>query len=164
MHTMGLAFDIALVNTPLPRVYEIRDVLKRMQKAGDVLVIGERKQLVFHVVPHPSRLGYFTEVYTRAAAAALSGGSVIDSPSLTAGLAPYGQPVVSTEIVGFRPTDDLADEWWAAGGVPSDLMVEVSAAPEQSINGDSLVARLAARCVSFVADMVDSARSVVALL
>ncbi len=70
MHTMGLAFDIALVNTPLPQVYEIRDVLLKMQEAGDILVIGERKQLVFHVVPHPSRLGHFTDVYARAAAAA----------------------------------------------------------------------------------------------
>ena len=69
MHTMGLAFDIALVNTPLPQVYEIRDVLLKMQEAGDILVIGERKQLVFHVVPHPSRLGHFTDVYARAAAA-----------------------------------------------------------------------------------------------
>jgi hypothetical protein len=51
MHTMGLAFDIALVNMPLQRVYQIRDVLQQMQEAGEVLVVGERKQLVFHVVP-----------------------------------------------------------------------------------------------------------------
>jgi hypothetical protein len=70
MHTMGLAFDIALVNTPLPQVHEIRNVLLKMQEAGDLLVIGERKQLVFHVVPHPSRLGHFTEIYARADAEA----------------------------------------------------------------------------------------------
>jgi hypothetical protein len=64
-HTMGLAFDIAVVNTPLETVREIRNVLARMQADGDILVIGERKQLVFHVVPHPSRLGHFTAVYAR---------------------------------------------------------------------------------------------------
>ena len=68
MHTMGLAFDIALVNTPLERVYEIRDVLRRMQKAGDILVVGERKQLVFHVF-RIRRGSAFTDAYARAAAA-----------------------------------------------------------------------------------------------
>jgi hypothetical protein len=65
MHTMGLAVDIALVNTPLKTAYEVRDVLRKMQRRGDVLFIGERRQLVFHVVPHPSRLGHFTDVYMR---------------------------------------------------------------------------------------------------
>lgn len=65
-HTMGLAFDIALVNTPLDTVYEIRRVLRDMRARGDILFIGERQQLVFHVVPHPSRLGHFTDVYVRA--------------------------------------------------------------------------------------------------
>jgi hypothetical protein len=55
VHTMGLAADIGLVNTPLETIYEIRDVLRRMQDDGDILFIGERRQLVFHVVPHPSR-------------------------------------------------------------------------------------------------------------
>jgi hypothetical protein len=65
MHTMGLAVDIALVNTPLKTAYEVRDVLRRMQRQGDILFVGERRQLVFHVVPHPSRLGHFTDVYMR---------------------------------------------------------------------------------------------------
>ena len=39
-------------------------VLQRMSAAGDILVIAERHQLVFHVVPQPSRLGWYTEVYT----------------------------------------------------------------------------------------------------
>src|SRR5688500_13259894 len=34
MHTMGLAFDIALVNTRLETVHEIRDVLHKMQADG----------------------------------------------------------------------------------------------------------------------------------
>ena len=62
----GLAVDIGLVNTPLETIYEIRDVLRRMQDSGDILFIGERKQLVFHVVPHPSRLGHFNDVYAKA--------------------------------------------------------------------------------------------------
>jgi hypothetical protein len=65
MHTMGLAVDIALVNTPLERAYEVRDVLRRMQRRGDILFVGERRQLVFHVVPHPSRIGHFTDIYIR---------------------------------------------------------------------------------------------------
>ena len=63
MHTMGLAFDIALVNTSLQTAYEIRDVLRDMRDAGDLFFIGERKQLVFHVVPNPARLGHFNDVY-----------------------------------------------------------------------------------------------------
>jgi hypothetical protein len=66
MHTMGLAFDIALINTPIARAREIRRVLESMRAAGDILFIGERRQLVFHVVPHPSRLGYFTGIYQQA--------------------------------------------------------------------------------------------------
>jgi hypothetical protein len=162
MHTMGLAFDIALINTPLPRVYEIRDVLSRMQQAGDLLVVGERKQLVFHVVPHPSRLGYFTAVYARAAAAALNR-ELIPSTNLEADLAPYALPVVSTEIVGFRPTDEFAAEWWAAHGAAGDLTVEVSA---PTIGGErrSLIGRLTSRCVGFFSGLLDGARDIVARL
>lgn len=65
MHTMGLAVDIALVNSSLETAYEVRDVLLAMQRKGDILFVGERRQLVFHVVPHPARLGHFTDVYIR---------------------------------------------------------------------------------------------------
>ena len=58
-HAMGLAFDIALVNTPLERVYEIRDVLRDMRDAGLLYFIGESQQLVFHVVPRPMWLAYY---------------------------------------------------------------------------------------------------------
>lgn len=64
-HTLGLAFDIGVVNSKLKTVYEIRDVLRKMQRNGDILFIAERRQLVFHVVPHPSRLGHFTDLYMR---------------------------------------------------------------------------------------------------
>lgn len=66
MHAMGLAFDIALVNTPLSRAYEIRDVLRAMRSAGMLYFIGESQQLVFHVVPAPAALGYYDAVHLAA--------------------------------------------------------------------------------------------------
>lgn len=62
-HAMGVAFDIALVNTPLARVYEIRDVLRAMRGAGLLYFIGESQQLVFHVVPRPSWLRYYEALH-----------------------------------------------------------------------------------------------------
>lgn len=38
----------------------------RLSETGAILVIVEREQLVFHVVPQPSRLGWYAEVYARA--------------------------------------------------------------------------------------------------
>jgi hypothetical protein len=117
VHTMGLAFDIALVNTPLSRVYEIRDVLEQMREAGDILFIGERQQLVFHVVPHPSRLGHFTNVYWSAMGAPVG--------ELPPGV---GTPVVTTDVAALVPDQTIAEEWWAAENTRTDLAVEV--APE----------------------------------
>jgi hypothetical protein len=62
-HAMGFAFDIALVNTPLARVYEIRDVLREMRDAGKLYFIGETQQLVFHVVPRPATLDYYEALH-----------------------------------------------------------------------------------------------------
>lgn len=62
-HAMGLAFDIALVNTPLATAYEIRDVLREMRDAGALHFIGESRQLVFHVVPRESWFGYFEALH-----------------------------------------------------------------------------------------------------
>lgn len=62
-HAMGMAFDIALVNTPLARVYELRDVLRDMRDAGLLYFIGESQQLVFHVVPRPSWLAYYEALH-----------------------------------------------------------------------------------------------------
>jgi hypothetical protein len=129
MHTMGLAVDIALVNTPLETIYEIRDVLQKMQKAGDILFIGERRQLVFHVVPHPSRLGYFNDVYAAAMANSLDGRSGIPTTAVNRTLTPLTRPVVDTEVISVGPTDDFAAEWWSAEGAHSDVMVEVAASP-----------------------------------
>jgi hypothetical protein len=114
MHTMGLAFDIALINTPMATVNEILDVLTRMRDAGDILFIGERHQIVFHVVPQPSRLGYFTDVYARAIAAppTLPGAHPIRFSSMRAPAAPLAASV-STNVIDVRPTDRDAAEWWA---------------------------------------------------
>jgi hypothetical protein len=129
MHTLGMAFDIALVNSRLETVHEIRDVLERMRDAGDILFIAERKQLVFHVVPHPLRLGHFTDVYTR----------VIGAPPSTTGqhLVAVSQarvkkgrkvvPAVSAEVVAVLPTVEYADEWWAADDAHGDVSIQVSA-------------------------------------
>jgi hypothetical protein len=116
MHTMGLAFDIALVNTPLRTVHEIRQVLRRMRDAGDILFIGERKQLVFHVVPNPSRLGHFNDLYERA----LGAPSAAQAAVVVARLDGQAQPVKGTasvvaEVVAIAPgTADLAEEWQSA--------------------------------------------------
>jgi hypothetical protein len=127
MHTMGLAFDIAIVNTPLETVYEIRNVLRRMRDEGDILFIGERKQLVFHVVPHPSRLGYFTDVYTRALSAPPAT-PVAQAIALTVPPLVPMIPSVDAEVAAIRPTPEFAREWWAAVPLPGDLSVQVLAA------------------------------------
>ncbi len=147
-HTMGLAFDIALLNTPLKTVYEIRDVLSQMQAAGEILVIGERKQLVFHVVPHPSRLGYFNDVYTRAVSAGVWSANIIPATAVADGLRPL-RATVSAEIVAVSPTDDIAAEWWAAEGATSDMTVQVSP-PLAAAEPRSFFVRFAAGCAAVV--------------
>jgi hypothetical protein len=130
MHTMGLAFDIALVNTPLETVKEIRNVLIEMRNAGEILFIGERRQLVFHVVPHPSRLGHFHQMYAqalgyqpasdRAQVVALSRGG-------------RGQASVSAEVIAILPADDYADEWWAIYHADTDIVIEVAPQAEEPV-------------------------------
>ena len=170
MHTMGLAFDIALVNTPLATIYEIRDVLRQMQNEGDILVIGERQQLVFHVVPHPSRLGYFTDVYARAmAASVVADGVTIPAAPVRDVLSAYANAMVTSEVIDVAPTADFADEWWAAGGIRSDLTVQVpaqtatAAQSASALSGDnrSLVGRFAARCLALVSGLVESAKNLI---
>ena len=114
MHTMGLAVDIGLINTRLETIYEIRDVLQKMQNPGDILFIGERRQLVFHVVPQPSRLGYFNEVYFREVGAPRTSRSAeamacLDAPRL----APtHLNPQVTTEIVAMFPAEGAIENLW----------------------------------------------------
>jgi hypothetical protein len=114
VHTMGLAADIGLVNTPLETIYEIRDVLRRMQDDGDILFIGERRQLVFHVVPHPSRLGHFNDVYLRALGAPLTSRSAaahafLDAPRLLPGRL---TPQVTAEIIAMLPAEGPIQNLW----------------------------------------------------
>jgi hypothetical protein len=116
MHTMGLAFDIALVNTRLETVHEIRDVLRKMQADGDVLFVGERQQLVFHVVPHPSRLGHYADFYMQAMrgapptsrsahVVAFSGGRrVTQGPA---------RPTVTTDVLAMFPADGSLQALWS---------------------------------------------------
>ena len=127
VHTMGLAVDIGLVNTPLETIYEIRDVLRRMQDDGDILFIGERRQLVFHVVPHPSRLGHFNDVYLRAVGAPLTSRSAgahafVDAPRL---LPDRVAPQVTTEIIAMLPAEGPIQNLWI------DAPAEPAPAPEQ---------------------------------
>jgi hypothetical protein len=115
MHTMGLAFDIALVNTPLTRVQEIRRVLQEMRAAGDLLFIGERQQLVFHVVPHPSRLGYFTDIYARAVGAVSAAQSVeVVAPGPPVWARVDERPRVVADIVAIAPFSTEWEAWKAA--------------------------------------------------
>ena len=117
-HALGLAFDIAIVNTPLATVLELEDVLRSMSDAGDILVIAEREQLVFHVVPQPWRLGWYTDVYTRA----VNGepwGPPLDDGRFT--------PAVVSTIASLQPMPGWAAEWWAAQNVPVDLWAAVHA-------------------------------------
>jgi hypothetical protein len=162
-HTMGLAFDIALINTPLKTVYEIRDVLRQMQAAGDLLVIGERKQLVFHVVPHPSRLGHFTDVYARAVTAAMPGANVIPAAPIGDTRDAQFRPSVSADIVSVRPTDDFAQEWWASDAVESDLLIEVSpdvCSSTESRSDRSVLTQLAARCADAISGLFAAVRGI----
>jgi len=67
-HTMGLAFDISVLHMSPDAVRELRDVLRAMSEAGDLFVIAETRQLVFHVVPAPDRLAFFEAIYDAAMA------------------------------------------------------------------------------------------------
>ncbi len=58
-HVMGLAADISVLNRPASHARELRDVLFAMAAAGEIHVVAERRQLVFHVVPAAARRAYF---------------------------------------------------------------------------------------------------------
>lgn len=146
MHTMGLAFDIALVNTPLKTVYEIRDVLREMRNEGDILFIGERRQLVFHVVPHPARLGHFTRRYARTFGPPPgASGTPVVAFSPAPGPAGGRKPSVSAEVVAIVPTSEFLDEWWAADETHGDLAVEVEGVQQMARATDPLPAPAPAR-------------------
>jgi hypothetical protein len=144
MHTMGLAFDIALVNTPIARVQEIRRVLQEMRAAGDILFIGERQQLVFHVVPHPSRLGYFSDIYAQAVGAVSAAQSVeVVAPGPLRWAPLPERPRVVTDIVAIAP---LSSEWaaWSAA-----LAADARAA-EEAVEGAAATATATAPLAAMV--------------
>jgi hypothetical protein len=122
MHTMGLAVDIGLVNSKLATVYELRDVLRKMQANGDILFIGERHQLVFHVVPHPSRLGYYTDLYMKAIGAPPTSQSahVVAFASHPVVRPSAHRPQVTSEVVAVIPAEGQVLNWWTdtAGALP----------------------------------------------
>jgi hypothetical protein len=127
MHTMGLAVDIALVNSELKTVYEIRDVLRRMQRNGDILVIGERRQLVFHVVPHPSRLGHFTDVYIRNVGLPPTAQSahVVAAGPVTPARRLRGIATVTAEVLAVQPLSASVDGAFAAPAIAGAVAASV---------------------------------------
>ena len=147
-HALGLAFDIAMMNTPLPTVLELRDVLQEMSDAGDILFIAERQQLVFHVVPQPSRLGFYSDVYAHA----MTGRSWPHHPR---GINAFA-PAVSATVSSLQPLPRWSVEWWAADNVPVDLPTYVNVVVENV----PLVAESAphgvATYVAFLGDLMSS--------
>lgn len=117
-HALGLAFDIAVVNTQIDTVREIADVLREMSEAGDVMVIAERQQLVFHVVPQPARLGWYEGVYARAITGQQWPHSVTTREMTL-------NPHVTTAIASIDPLPSWAAEWWAADNAPVDVPFSV---------------------------------------
>jgi Family of unknown function (DUF5715) len=143
-HALGIAFDIAMVNTPLETVLEIGDVLRKMSDAGDILVIVERQQLVFHVVPHPSRLGWYSEVYARAIMGQRWARPAHQRDSVT--------PVVTTAIGSLQPLSAWAEEWWAADNVPVDLPISVRVDADDT--SDSGPAGVTGRYVALIGELL----------
>jgi hypothetical protein len=157
MHTMGLAFDIALVNTPPATIREIRDVLVRMRDAGDLMFIGERRQLVFHVVPHPARIAHFTDVYNRSVGvpSAVHGAHVIAASPKRSPAAKGGTPHVKAEVVSILPTDEFASEWWIGEPTALEAMTQEPASPAQVVPvPDSVPAMRSPRLLMVLAGLV----------
>jgi uncharacterized protein DUF5715 len=127
-HALGMAFDIAIVNTPLKTVREISDVLQQLSAAGDILVIAERHQLVFHVVPQPSRLGWYSDVYSHLITGQPWTRPADASASVT--------PAVDAVISSLQPMPEFAAEWWAADNVPLDVPLSVRVEPDHPAGSD----------------------------
>ena len=149
-HALGVAFDIAIVNTPLPTVLEIRNVLRQMSDAGEIFVIAERQQLVFHVVPQPSRLGWYSDVYTRA----ITGQRWTLRPPREQ---LFVTPTVTTAINSVQPLPDWAPAWWAAENVPVDLPISVHADGVHAVIADAGERRVTGRYFAVVEDLLSSA-------
>lgn len=91
-------------------------------------MIAERHQLVFHVVPQPSRIGWFTEVYTHR----VTGQPLMRPADASASVT----PAVDVAISSLQPMPAFAAEWWAADNVPLDVPISVRVEPDHSVGGD----------------------------
>ena len=154
-HALGMAFDIAMVNTPLPEVLEIRDVLREMSDAGDILVIAERNQLVFHVVPQPSRFGWYRDVYARAITGQPWDHHVVETASIA--------PAVTTAI-SLQPMPEYAAEWWAADNAPVDFRDGVPAFAEMQFDPPADLDAPTGRYFGVVGELLSSAFGRIAAL
>jgi len=150
-HALGLAFDIAVVNTPIDTVREIAKVLRDMSEAGDIMVIAERQQLVFHVVPQPSRLGWYEDVYSRAITGQPWPHSVTMRKATLI-------PNVTATIASIDPLPAWAAEWWAADNVPIDspVTVRVRADVASDDEPDSGFAPFTGRYLSIVGGLLST--------
>lgn len=91
-HVMGYAVDIGLKYMPIDTANELRAVLEGMREAGDIYFIGERNQLTFHVVPVPSRIEHFEQVYE---AAMIADAAAVEDAAAAQNPAPAPPPAPS---------------------------------------------------------------------
>lgn len=110
VHAIGLAFDISILNMPLSTARTLRDVLRRMRSDGDLFFIAETRQLVFHVVPTPQRLSFYSELFEGLVALPPRRGEWIARASARAGEHPrvYEPPALESTAPRIPP-------WWPLG-------------------------------------------------
>ena len=126
-HALGMAFDIAIVNTPLETVQEISDVLAaderrrrhpRDRRTPPVRLSGRPTTL-------PSRL--VTEVYAHLIAGQPWMRPADASASVT--------PVVDVATSSLQPMPAYAAEWWAADNLPLDMPISVRVESDHPAGG-----------------------------
>jgi hypothetical protein len=122
-----------------------------MSEAGDIMVIAERQQLVFHVVPQPSRLGWYEDVYSRAITGQPWPHSVTMRKATLI-------PNVTAAIASIEPLPAWAAEWWAADNLPIDspVTVRVRADVASDDEPDSGFAPFTGRYLSIVGDLLST--------
>lgn len=95
-HTMGYAVDIGLKFIAPDAAKALRAALDEMRDAGDIYYIAEANQLTFHIVPAPSRIPYFEQIYADASAPAPA---EVAPPAPPEQAAP--EPEESSALAGF---------------------------------------------------------------
>ena len=110
-HTLGMAFDLSVLNQSPAARRETRDVLRRMRDDGDLLFVAEQRQLVFHVVPHPDRYSFYEAVFYGMTAAPI--------PRFTPRLPEVGSRPrpAQVRLFAFPPAVTLNASWWLSGCV-----------------------------------------------